>query len=44
MNVELTQDMATTEMRFVETVKTRSAKLSGTKRLSSKAGSHLVSI
>ena len=44
MNVELTPESATTEMRFVGTVKTRSIRLASTKRLSTQAGSQRVDV
>ena len=44
MNVELTPAKATCEWRFVAGVKQRSTALAGTKRISSKAGSHKLEI
>ncbi|MEM8724633.1 MAG: alkaline phosphatase D family protein [Pseudomonadota bacterium] len=44
MAVELTPQRATTEYRFVDTIKQRSTKLAGTKRISSAAGSHTLEI
>ena len=43
MTVELTPSTATTEWRFVEGIKTRSTKLAGTKRISTEAGSNMLS-
>ena len=42
MQVELTPTRATTEMRFVETIKSRSTRLAGVRRLSSVAGSQRI--
>ncbi|MEP3051971.1 MAG: alkaline phosphatase D family protein [Erythrobacter sp.] len=44
MLVELTPQRATTEMRFVDTIRTRSARLAGTKRITCAAGSHALAI
>ncbi len=44
MLVELTPTRAITEMRFVDTIKTRSTRLAGTKRLSSTAGSQQIEV
>ncbi|MFL0355045.1 alkaline phosphatase D family protein [Erythrobacter sp. GH1-10] len=44
MAVELTPARAVTEYRFVESIKTRSTRLAGTKRVESAAGSHSLEI
>ncbi len=44
MAVELTPERATTEYRFVDTIKQRSTKLAGTKRISSAAGTHSLDV
>lgn len=44
MAVELTPERATTEYRFVESIKTRSTRLAGTKRVGSPAGSHSLEV
>ncbi|MBV7265414.1 alkaline phosphatase D family protein [Erythrobacter ani] len=44
MSVELTPERATNEFRFVDTIKTRSTRLAGIKRISSEAGSRSLSI
>ncbi|WP_256439009.1 alkaline phosphatase [Erythrobacter sp. JK5] len=44
MAVELTPERATTEFRFVESIRQRSTRLAGTKRVSSEAGSHALDI
>ncbi|MEQ8410249.1 MAG: alkaline phosphatase D family protein [Erythrobacter sp.] len=42
MAVELTPARATTEFRFVDTIKTRSTRLAGTKRVTSEAGARVL--
>ncbi len=44
MLVELTPTRATAEMRFVDTIRTRSTRLAGIKRLSSTAGSQQIEV
>lgn len=44
MAIELTPTRAVTEYRFVESIKTRSTRLAGTKRIESAAGSHLIEV
>ncbi|MEL6876678.1 MAG: alkaline phosphatase D family protein [Pseudomonadota bacterium] len=44
MLVELTPTRATTEMRFVDTIKSRSTRLAGVKRLTSEAGSQRIEV
>ena len=44
MTVELTPARATTEYRFVETIKTRSTRLAATKRVGSPAGTHRLEV
>ncbi len=44
MTVELTPSRATTEFRFLESIRRRSTQLASTKRISSEAGSHALDI
>ncbi|QIQ87368.1 alkaline phosphatase D family protein [Erythrobacter sp.] len=44
MAVELTPARATTEFRFVDTIKTRSTRLAGTKRVTSEAGARVLEV
>jgi alkaline phosphatase D len=44
MRVELTPESASTEYRFLDTIRSRSTTLAGTKRISSAAGSHAVAV
>jgi alkaline phosphatase D len=44
MAVELSPARATTEFRFVDTIKRRSTRLAGTKRVASEAGARVLEV